>query len=170
MCIRDRNKIFDITGDVNAKNVTNHGDMDISGNLVVENIIKNTGDLDVIGTAAAKEIINTGNFNVGDEANVSISGNLITTENITTSGVLNVEGDVNAKDLTNSGTLTIGSDAEVNGLVNEETGVINIAGNLNVTGVITDDEHSNGLINDGALNVDGSLTSEFNITLSLIHI
>ena len=161
--VNNENKIFDITGDVNAKNVTNHGDMDISGNLTVENTINNTGDLDVIGTASAKEIINTGNFNVGDEANVNVTGNLITTENITTSGVLNVEGDVNAKDLTNSGTLIAGNNAEVNGLVNEETGTINIAGNLDVTGIITDDGNSNGLINDGTLNVGGNLTSAYNI-------
>ena len=161
--VNNENKIFDITGDVNAKNVTNHGDMDISGNLTVENTINNTGDLDVIGTASAKEIINTGNLNVGDEASVSVSGDLITTENITTSGVLNVEGDVSAKDLTNSGTLIAGNNAEVNGLVNEETGTINIAGNLDVTGIITDDGNSNGLINDGTLNVGGNLTSAYNI-------
>ncbi len=164
--VNNEAKIFDVNGDVNASNVTNHGDMDVNGNLVVENLLKNTGDLDVIGTATAKEIHNTGNFKVHNNAVVNVSGDLSATENITTSGLMQVEGSMSGVDITNDGVLTVLKDVTSTGnLINtnqmtvEGHSVLNTASNSG-TMIVNNGVEVKELVNANVASIKNGFTAQ----------
>ena len=167
----NKNQLLGITGTTTASNVTNHGDLDVGGNLIVQQIVTNTGFLDVTGYMTAEQVNNTGEINIGDEANVSITGDLTATEDITTSGTLNVIGAINAQNLENQGSLTAGKNAELTSLTNSADGIVQITGNItaaqeisNLGSLKASSAFANNIANSGTMTLNNDLSASGEIT------
>ena len=135
--------IFNTNGNVQAKNITNNGDMDILGNMKTEILTSNTSALDITGNLDTKDLTNSGIALVGGDL---ISANLVNNTNS-----LTVNGYADLHNVTNSGILTIKNGAKTNDITNDNI--------VSVTG----DVSANKISNNKQMTVNGELTTSSDI-------
>ena len=135
--------------------VANDGELNLSGNNLIEGGITGTGSTTITGgKTEVVASIEQGSLTVNTGATLEGSAtNLTITDGITNAGTVNFTGGENKNNIANTGTITFGKD-EVIGDVASNAGKITGTGTVNMT----DGSANSGTIEQGTINIAANAT------------